>query len=59
METNLKRKLEYHYMKFDASQIFPDPLVFPRRFTLESDIEISAFVGLKQAHNEMMILINQ
>lgn len=42
---NLKRKLEYHYKKFDASQIHPDPLVFPRRFKLESDIEISAFIS--------------
>lgn len=42
---NLKRKLEYHYKKFDASQIYPDPLIFPRRFKTESDIEISAFIS--------------
>lgn len=42
---NIKRKLEYHYNKFNSSQIFPDPIIFPHRYKLESDIEISAFIS--------------
>jgi isoleucyl-tRNA synthetase len=42
---SLKSKLEYHYKKFDYSQVYPDPLIFPHRFKNELDIEISAFVS--------------
>ncbi len=44
-EKKLKRKLNYHYKYFDRSQIHPDPLEFPHRYTNWFDIEISAFVS--------------
>lgn len=58
MDKNLKRKLEYHYKKFDASQIYPDPLIFPRRFTKESDIELSAFISSIFAYGNVTQIIN-
>ncbi len=42
---NLKSKLNYHYKKFDKSQITPDPLEFPHKFKNYFDIEISAFIS--------------
>jgi len=55
---NLKRKLDYHYKKFDASQIYPDPLIFPHRFTEESDIEISAFISSVFAYGNVTQILN-
>ncbi len=55
---NLKRKLEYHYKKFDASQIYPDPLIFPKRYKTESDIEISAFISSIFAYGNVKQIIN-
>ncbi|MCB0730171.1 MAG: TIGR02757 family protein [Ignavibacteriae bacterium] len=55
---NLKRKLEYHYKKFDYSQIYPDPLIFPHRFTKESDIEISAFISSIFAYGNVTQIMN-
>ena len=55
---NLKRKLEYHYKKFDASQIYPDPLIFPHRFAKESDIEISAFISSIFAYGNVTQILN-
>ncbi|MCP5062852.1 MAG: TIGR02757 family protein [Ignavibacteriae bacterium] len=54
----LKRKLEYHYKKFDTSQIYPDPLIFPHRFSTPSDIEISAFVSSIFAYGNVKQIIN-
>jgi uncharacterized protein (TIGR02757 family) len=55
---NLKRKLEYHYKKFDASQIYPDPLIFPRRFNSEMDIELSAFISSIFAYGNVTQILN-
>jgi len=55
---NLKRKLEYHYKKFDASQIFPDPLIFPKKFKTETDIEISAFISSIFAYGNVAQILN-
>ncbi|MBK8946009.1 MAG: TIGR02757 family protein [Ignavibacteriae bacterium] len=55
---SLKRKLEYHYQKFDANQIYPDPIIFPRKFRLESDIEISAFISSIFAYGTVTQIIN-
>jgi len=54
----IKRRLEYHYKKFDSSQIYPDPLIFPHRFKLESDIEISAFLSSIFAYGNVTQIIN-
>ena len=54
----LKRKLEYHYKKFDASQLFPDPLIYPHRFSIEEDIEISAFLSSIFAYGNMTQILN-
>lgn len=54
----LKRKLEYHYKKFDATQIYPDPLIFPHRFSTQFDIEISAFVSSIFAYGNVKQIIN-
>ena len=42
---DIKRKLNYHYKYFDFSQISPDPLQFPHKFSAYHDIEISAFLS--------------
>ena len=54
----LKRKLEYHYKKFDSSQIFPDPLIFPKKFNAETDIEISAFISSIFAYGNVTQILN-
>jgi uncharacterized protein (TIGR02757 family) len=54
----LKRKLEYHYKKFDASTIYPDPLIFPRRFKNEMDVEISGFVSSVFAYGNVTQILN-
>ncbi len=58
MDKLLKRKLEYHYQKFDYSQIYPDPLIFPHRFKNELDIEISAFISSIFAYGNVKQIIN-
>lgn len=58
MDKNLKRRLEYHYKKFDAEQIYPDPLIFPHRFDDEIDIEISAFISSIFAYGNVTQIIN-
>ncbi|MEE9431307.1 MAG: TIGR02757 family protein [Melioribacteraceae bacterium] len=55
---SLKSKLEYHYKKFDYSQIYPDPLIFPHRFKNELDIEISAFVSSVFAYGNVKQIMN-
>lgn len=55
---NLKRRLEYHYSKFDSSQIYPDPIIFPHRYKFESDIEISAFISSIFAYGNVTQIIN-
>ena len=55
---SLKRKLEYHYKKFDATQIYPDPLIFPRRFSNEMDIELSAFISSIFAYGNVTQILN-
>lgn len=55
---SLKSKLEYHYKKFDANQIYPDPIIFPKKFKLESDIEISAFISSIFAYGNVTQIIN-
>ena len=58
MEKNLKRLLEYHYKKFDANRIYPDPLIFPHRFKSESDIEISAFISSIFSYGNVTQILN-
>ena len=41
----LHRKLDYHYKAFDRSQLSPDPLEFPHRYSSKEDIEIAAFIS--------------
>ena len=41
----IKNKLDYHYRAFDKTQISPDPLEFPHRYSNFYDIEISAFIA--------------
>lgn len=55
---NIRQRLNYHYKKFDSSQIYPDPLIFPHRFKLESDIEISAFISSIFAYGNVTQIIN-
>lgn len=53
-EKSLREKLDYHYKYFDASQLSPDPLEFPRRYEREKDIEISAFVSAVFAYGNIL-----
>ena len=57
-DSSLKRKLDYHYKYFDKSQISPDPLEFPHRFTDSRDIEISAFISSIFAYGNVKQIIN-
>ena len=43
--SSLKNKLDSHYKYFDRTQISPDPIEFPHKFTNPLDIEISAFIA--------------
>jgi uncharacterized protein (TIGR02757 family) len=54
----LKRKLDYHYKQFDSSQIYPDPLIFPHRFSNKADIELSAFISSIFAYGNVKQIIN-
>jgi uncharacterized protein (TIGR02757 family) len=57
-QSELKRKLDYHYKYFDFSQISPDPLEFPHRYTNYHDIEISAFISSIFAYGNVKQIIN-
>lgn len=56
-DLKLKRKLNYHYKYFDASQIHPDPLEFPHKFSNWHDIEISAFLSSVFAYGNVKQII--
>lgn len=43
--SSLKSKLDSHYKYFDRTQISPDPIEFPHKFSNPLDIEISAFIA--------------
>jgi len=43
--SSLKSKLDSHYNYFDRTQISPDPIEFPHKFSNQLDIEISAFIA--------------
>ena len=53
---SLKHKLDYHYRYFDFSQISPDPLEFPHRFSSDPDIEISAFLSSVFAYGNVKMI---
>jgi len=42
---NLREKLEFHYKSFNKSIIDSDPILFPKKFSDYSDIEIMAFIA--------------
>jgi uncharacterized protein (TIGR02757 family) len=56
--SNLKRKLEYHYKAFDKSKLEPDPLQFPHLFNDEKDIEVMAFIASVFAYGNVKQIIN-
>jgi len=56
-ENTLKKKLNYHYKYFDASQIHPDPLEFPHNYTNWYDIEISSFISSVFAYGNVKQII--
>ncbi len=53
----LKQKLEYHYKAFNLSQIEPDPLQFPHKFSDEKDIEVMAFIASIFAYGNVTQII--
>ena len=55
---NLKQKLNYHYQKFDKTQLQPDPLQFPHLFKDEKDIEVMAFIASIFAYGNVKQIIN-
>ena len=57
-QSELKRKLDYHYKYFDFSKISPDPLEFPHRYTNYKDIEISAFISSVFAYGNVKQIIS-
>ena len=57
-QSELKRKLDYHYKYFDFSKISPDPLEFPHRYNNYHDIEISAFISSIFAYGNVKQIIN-
>lgn len=57
-QSELKRKLDYHYKYFDFSKISPDPLEFPHKYTNYNDIEISAFISSVFAYGNVKQIIS-
>ena len=55
---SFKKKLDYHYKYFDFTQISPDPLEFPHKFTNPFDIEISAFLSSIFAYGNVIQINN-
>lgn len=49
----LKRKLEYHYKRFDRESIAPDPVEFPLRITSPPDREIASFISAVMAYGNV------
>lgn len=43
--SDLKEKLEYHYHLYDRTNIAPDPLQYPHRYSAPADIELIAFLA--------------
>ncbi|MBI9072369.1 MAG: TIGR02757 family protein [Melioribacteraceae bacterium] len=54
---NIKKKLEYHYKKFDISTISPDPLEFLHRFNDPLNIEISGLISSIYAYGNVNMII--
>ncbi|MCF8413485.1 MAG: TIGR02757 family protein [Melioribacteraceae bacterium] len=49
----IKARLDYHYRAFNKTQLSPDPLEFPHKFTEYHDIEISAFLAATFAYGNI------
>ncbi len=45
MNTELKKKLDYHYERYKTEPLSPDPLEIPHLFTSPLDIEFTAFIS--------------
>ena len=58
LKVNLKQKLDQHYKTFDKSQLMPDPLQFPHKFSDEKDIEVMAFIASVFAYGNVTQIIN-
>lgn len=58
LEKTLKGKLDSHYKYFDRTQISPDPIELPHKFTNPLDIEISAFISSVFAYGNVKQIIN-
>ena len=56
--SELKQKLEYHYIAFDKTKLEPDPLQFPHLFEDEKDIEAMAFIASVFAYGNVKQIIN-
>ncbi len=61
----LKRKLDYHYARYDKSKISPDPLEIPHLYSERNNIELVAFLasvfaygGVKQILKTLYSLSN-
>ncbi len=55
---NLKQKLDHHYIKFDKSQISPDPLQFLHLYKNAKDIEVVGFISSIFAYGNVTQIIN-
>lgn len=56
---SLREKLNYHYSAFDKSQLSPDPLEFPHRYSAREDIELAAFISSIFAYGSMKLIMKQ
>ena len=57
-QSDLKKKLDYHFKSFDKSQLEPDPLQFPHLFSDEKDIEAIAFIASVFAYGNVKQINN-
>lgn len=55
----LKEKLERHYRAFDKSQLSPDPLEIPHRYSKKEDIELTALISSIFAYGSVELIIRQ
>jgi len=52
-DVSIKKRLEYHYKKFNNSNFTSDPIEFPHRFKNYYDIEISALLSSLLAYGNI------
>lgn len=54
---SLKKKLDYHYSRYDKTKLSPDPLEIPHKFHSSKDIELAAFLSAVFAYGNVKMIL--